>query len=165
MALAAFSAVAFTACSDDDQYTPGDPSEGVYFAGAGQTTLTLLPSETQAVINVYRQGITEAATYKIDIVNENSDLFYLQDEVSFGEGENTAQFIIGYNADDLQSKVEYTIELSLAEGVPVCAYGSGTNTLVMTLEKTGAHCRPLHRSSVRAVATAHGISPLRAVHR
>lgn len=136
MALAALSAVAFTACSDDDdQYKPGDPSVGVYFEGTGESNVAILPTETQGVLTVYRQGVTAAATYKIKVESESADLFFLHDEISFAEGASTAQYIIGYNAEDLETGVPYTIDLKFADDVPTCAYGVSQTTLILILQK------------------------------
>lgn len=142
LALAAVATFGFTACSNDDQYNPGDPSDGVYFDGEGTLQISASPTETMFAVNVYRQGITGAATYKVDVTTENSELFDIPSSVSFAEGSNSAYFEIGYNAADLSSSETYTVELALDKDVPVCAYGSATVTLVINLQK--ALSEPIH---------------------
>ena len=135
-ALAALSAISFTACSDDDQYKPGNPSEGLYFEGAGNIELSLSPAEVEGVLTVYRQGITEAKTYKLDVVCEDSQLFSFNPEVTFAEGATSADFIIGYNPEQLENGVRYTMDIKFPDGTPICAYGTGEATVILMLQKS-----------------------------
>lgn len=142
LAVAALSAFAFASCGEDDQYNPGNPSDGLFFE-ASTLDVTLPIAESTASVDVYRAGITQAATYKINVVSEDSEFFVFPSEVTFDEGANSAKISFTYNAGNLTEGEEYTVELSLGEDVPVCSYGSDRTTLVLSLQEDLTDWKPL----------------------
>lgn len=119
----AATALGFTACSDDDPYTPGSDSQGVYFAEA-PSTIELTSASTSFEVTVSRAGITDAATYPVTITTDAPDgaLSY-PSEVSFAQGEATTTLAVSVVPSLLTTAENYTFTVKLGDGVTAFNYG------------------------------------------
>lgn len=86
--------LAFTACSDDDDYTAGPQSDGAYLYSSA-SSYTFLPADEQVLtVNIGRTDSTQAATY--NLTGDNS-LFQVPSSVSFAAGEKNKEIKIPFN--------------------------------------------------------------------
>lgn len=131
MAVVAVAGLAFSACSDDDDFQPGEVSNGVYFPNTDATSLTLPYNQTAFQTQVCRTGITAAATYQLTATTTFDDgIFTFPTSVSFAEGEEVATLTIPCVLPQLDDDATGTIRLTLGNDVPVCVYGK--NSLSIT---------------------------------
>lgn len=121
--------VAFTACSDDKdpEYIAGAGSTGVYFASTEAATIELnkLGGATSFDIMVYRNGITDAATYPLQFTTTSdiAGLFTFPASVSFAQGASQASVTIACDVEEMAYDSRYSISVSFGEGAPVYLYG------------------------------------------
>lgn len=140
VAAATAMALGFTACSDDDDYVPGQPGDGVYFPSDQSTTVSLETASTGFTVNVARAGLTEAATYNLvgtvtsggATLDAETNPFVLPSTVTFAEGATTATISVACNGADLVTETPYQVSFALADGTPGFNYGNGTITLTVT---------------------------------
>ncbi len=127
----AATALGFTACSDDDPYTPGADSQGVYFAEA-PSTIELTSASSSFEVTVSREGLTDAATYPVTVTTDapEGSLTYPA-EVTFAQGETSANFTVGVVPALLATGENYTFSVKLGEGVTVNNYGNGEATFTV----------------------------------
>ncbi len=126
--------LAFTACSDDDDYTPGtNPAgEGYYFPSTAGSSIELSVSETSFNIEVCRAKTEDAASAQITATvmfddEDASSLFTIPSSVSFGAGEGSATLTIGYDPDAIEYNT-YTFTLSVEGTGETTPYGDATYT-------------------------------------
>lgn len=138
LALAALLASAgFTACSDDDNYTPGAQSTGIYFPESASATVSLdkLNNATSFSVPVDRSGATEAASYPIVVtVSDDSEgVFTLPTSVSFAQGATSSEIVIGCDLEKAAYQQKFTFTIKLGEGVAPFNYGSSSCTFTATI--------------------------------
>jgi len=91
LAVVATTGLAFSACSEDDNYQPGEQSNGVYFANTNATRVQLPTDATELAVTVGRSGSTEEASYPVSVTTNLPDgLFNFPAEVHFAKGEMLA---------------------------------------------------------------------------
>lgn len=129
IALVGFS---FTACDDDNEYVPGEQSQGVYFATIPGNAIDLEKDGEVFEVTVCRQGGSAANTYNIT-AEYNDEIFTVPSTVTFTDGSNTASLFIGYNAALLGTDNAEEITLSFDEGADICAYGLSTVTFTVSI--------------------------------
>lgn len=112
--LAVAAVVALPAC-DDDEYTPGEQSPGVYFPADAPESYDLALDGMSFNVTVSRLGISEAATYSFSTVEYDNAIFSVPSTVSFAEGASTAEITITYDASKLEYDVEHQFTLAFSE--------------------------------------------------
>ncbi|MCD8289363.1 MAG: hypothetical protein LUC26_05580 [Prevotella sp.] len=134
IAMAVATLLAFTACSDDDDYTAGtNPAgEGYYFPSTAGSSIELSITETSFDIEVCRAKTEDAASAQITATvlfddEDASSLFTIPSSVSFGAGEGTATLTIGYDPDAIEYNT-YTFTLSVEGTGETTPYGDATYT-------------------------------------
>lgn len=99
-----------TACSKDDDYTPGAPVDGaqVYFPQSTATTYNISEAQDSFTIMVNRATDKEAVTVPVtvtvqtsDEVVDFSDAFDFPSSITFAAGEKTAEYIVTYDISQL----------------------------------------------------------------
>ena len=78
IALVGFS---FTACDDDNEYVPGEQSQGVYFAAIPGNAIALDKDGELFEVTVCRQGGSAANTYSIT-AEYNDEIFTVPSTVT-----------------------------------------------------------------------------------
>ncbi len=125
LATVAFMGVAFTACSDDDDYTPAAPVDGVYFTSNCPSTVYVDPEETNFTVEVARSGETPAATYKlvVDLPAETAAKFTFPASVTFAAGQSKATFTVACDIDAFDLYEVFPAKVSFEEGTAVNPWG------------------------------------------
>ena len=108
----AVSLAALTSCSDDNNYQPGAESAGCYFEQVPETR-QLSFEESSFTVLVGRSVTDQAITVPVAITDA-SGLFSGASEVSFAQGQATAEYVVGYDASKIVPDKEYEISLKLA---------------------------------------------------
>ena len=123
LAFAAVSmATTFTACSDDDDFTPGAAINGVCFEAEAPATLEVPKSGNEFAVTIVRSGVTAAATYPVSATSDApAGVLTFPASVTFAEGATVADYVIGYDASLLEEP--YNVTLTFGDGVTVSPYG------------------------------------------
>lgn len=135
LALAAVSmATTFTACSDDDDYTPGAAASGVFFEAEASAALEVSKTADSFSVTIARSGNTAAATYGIVAETDAPEgALTFPASVTFAEGAGTAQYVIAMDPELMEDT--YTVTLSFADGVQVGPYGESTYSFTIKTAK------------------------------
>ncbi len=127
----------FTACSSDDDYTPGPQAEGaqVYFSNESATTYAIGPDDASVAIDVLRSANEEEIEVPISatIDAEYADLFDLPETVSFAAGESKSSFVITFDRSKLADGASYAIALAVDDPTMTTPYGAATLNLTLTV--------------------------------
>lgn len=115
-------AAGFTACSDDDDYVPGQASDGVYFPTDDALEVTLDRNKTSFEVTVSRMGETAAATYALT-GSADTEVFTLPTSVSFAQGETSTKVNVAYIPGNMGFDKNYTVTLGFGSDVAVSNYG------------------------------------------
>lgn len=122
-------ALAFTACSDDDDYVVGEPSVGAYFpTGIETKAIDIVPGDTERTFTIARSSAEGSMTVNLE-VNDPAGLFSVPSEVTFAAGQTETTFPIRFNVDALDL-VDYTVQVTIPQSQ---AYLYGTPQLSFTL--------------------------------
>ena len=143
--LLAFAAVAvaagFTACSDDDDFTPGAAVNGVCFEAEAPADIEVSKTATEFAVTLVRSGISDAANYGIVATTDAPEgTFTFPATVAFEAGAATADYVIGVEPALLDST--YTISLKFADGVSVSPYGLGEYSFTIKSAKAYTAWKP-----------------------
>lgn len=135
LAVIAASGVAFSACSDDDnEYQPGPQSEGVFFFNDNSTRVQLPTDATEISITVGRVGSTAAATYPVEVTTDLPEgIFNFPSQISFAEGETTAQYVATCVLPEENTDRNYNLQLAFPNETAVCSYGQRSLSMRLTL--------------------------------
>ena len=137
MAVVATMGIAFSACSDDDDYVPGPQSPGVYFATTNASTLRIPTDATSVTFNVGREGTLDEADYPVTVTTNLPDgLFTFPSAVHFAQGEATASYVATCALPEDSEDRKYTLSLAFAPEIPVCQYGNRSINVAVTLLRT-----------------------------
>lgn len=110
MSLIAATGLAFTACSDDDDYTPGEAAGKTNVTFAGEENKTLALDDTEFTVTVQRANSEGALTVPI-VVLHKPDVFTVPESVTFNDGEATKDITIKVS-DKAEAFVNYTLMLT-----------------------------------------------------
>lgn len=122
-------ALAFTACSSDDDYVVGEPSVGAFFpAGIETKAIDIVPGDTERTFSIARSSAEGTMTVNLE-VTDPAGLFSVPSEVTFASGQTETTFPIRFNVDALDL-VDYTVQITIPESQ---AYMYGTPQMTFTL--------------------------------
>lgn len=111
--------LAFTACTEEVDYTPAEPSKvdstQFYFNKEQATSAVLELTATEHKIYVERVNAEAEETINL-IANVDEEIFTVPQSVTFAAGETTAEIVVGIT-DKMEPFVEYDIEISLPEEI------------------------------------------------
>lgn len=154
LALAAVSmATTFSACSDDDDFTPGAEVSGVYFGADEPATVEVSKNATSFDVTIGRTGTTAAATYAVTatVTNTKVDkdgnplpvpegLLSFPATVSFAEGASEAVYSV--TVDPTKLTQEYEVSLKFGDGVTVSPYGKTDYNFTLVLAASFTEWKP-----------------------
>lgn len=116
--LVAFLAIAAVSCSESVEYTPATPAAvdatEYFFTPGTETNIVISPSDKQIVATLNRLNAEKEATIKLNVVNNNEELFAVPTEVKFAAGETSADVVIEVS-DSLVFFETYEFSFSIAE--------------------------------------------------
>lgn len=117
-------------CSDDDDYTAGEPTPAdcpaLTFGAANTLSEELDPSApTATTIKVYRGNTSGDATYAINVLSNADGIFSVPQTVSFASGSAESEVTVTFDGAEVGKS--YTLEIGLNDA-DVDAYGSNTYT-------------------------------------
>jgi len=115
-------AAVFSACSDDEKYTPGAQSPGAYFPDTNPGTVTVGADETSFNVTIMRVDDKSAETVNITCTDENN-LFTFPSSVTFAAGATSADITVGYDASVMEYKTKYPVSISIADADASTQYG------------------------------------------
>lgn len=129
--LAIVALVGFTACSDDDtESANGINGYGVYFPIDAPAKLKISQGQETVYVPVMRSLSTGELSTRVLFTpgEESADIFTVNPNVHFADGETTAQVEISFSFRDIEAGVPYPMTLSLADGDHSTAYGAAQYT-------------------------------------
>lgn len=142
LAVSAICAVAFTACSDDDNYTPASPAGGVYFSKETPAEYELPKDKSSFDVEIYRSGLTDAASYAVSVSCDDATPFTIPTQAVFEQGSDKGTITIGYDVAKLDPAKTYKFAVTLAEGSPLFAFGAGEFTFTAILKPNFGEWKP-----------------------
>lgn len=99
-----FGAMAFAACSDDDDYQAATVSgPQVYFGNALKSSYEISQEATSFDVPILRSDSAEAVTVPLTVTMSAGSIFTVASSVSFDAGSNEAQLKVSYDP----AKIEY----------------------------------------------------------
>ena len=113
LAVAAITALGFTACSDDD-YTAAAAPDGVFFPNDLATSYEVPNTSTSFDITVKRIGATDARDYALTATYD-SDIFTVPSVVSFPAGSSETTVTIVYDPAVMAENFAFDLRLELSE--------------------------------------------------
>lgn len=127
----------FSACSSDDDYTPGPQAEGaqVYFSNESATTYAIGPDDASVAIDVLRSAKEEEIEVPIlaTIADEYAGLFNVPETVSFAAGESKTSLVITFDRSRLTDGASYAIALAVDDPTMTTPYGAAVLNLNLTV--------------------------------
>lgn len=120
-------ALAFTACSSEDEYewaTVSGPQ--VYFSNTLGSTYDITVNENSFSIPVHRVDTQGALTVPLQVEASEGSIFNVPSSVSFQDGKNVADLVVTYNPDDVVYGKYSTIKLKIADENATTPYGATT---------------------------------------
>lgn len=112
-------AMVSTACSDDKgDYTAAAPvnTPEVYFSRLDATVYSLVETDTEIKVPVYRLSDGAEATVAIEVVNPDANIFTVDKTVTFAEGEQTAEATIYVDPLKMEGAKPYELTLKVGNG-------------------------------------------------
>ena len=110
MSLLAAAGLTFTACSNDDDYAPGEAAGKTNVTFVNEENKTLALDDTEFTISVQRAESTGTLTVPI-VVLHKPDVFTVPESVTFNDGEDTKDITIQVS-DQAVAFVDYTLMLT-----------------------------------------------------
>lgn len=126
-----------TACSSDDDFTPGPQAEGaqVYFSSEAATTYTIAADDRSVAVEVMRAVADEAIEVPVlaTIDPEYAALFNVPDVAEFAAGENKTTLVITFDRSKLADGASYGIALQLDDETMTTPYGAASLNITVTV--------------------------------
>lgn len=127
----------FTACSSDDDFTPGPEAEGVqvYFPSEAPTAYTITGDMASIEVEVMRAATDEAAEVPVraTIDADYAAAFTVADYVLFEAGESKSKIDIAFDRTKLTEGSSYNIALVLDDETMTTPYGAASLNLTLTI--------------------------------
>lgn len=125
----------FTACSEDSDWSAGQPAEGpqVYFASTVATTYAIDAETSSVTIPVSRvetEGSMDAPILAT-ISEEYNSLFTVPAAVLFNEGEASTNLTITFDRESMESGKSYAVTLAVDDPTLTTPYGYSTLTITL----------------------------------
>lgn len=120
-------ALAFTACSSEDEYewaTVSGPQ--VYFSSTLGTNYDITVDENSFSIPVHRVDTQGALTVPLQVEASEGSIFSVPTSVSFQDGQNVANLVVSYNPTDVVYGKYDKISLKIADDAVTTPYGATT---------------------------------------
>ncbi len=116
--------LAFTACGDDEEYSPADKpvNAQVYFPTSNGETGDLSKDKTSFDVTLMRAKTDEAITVPITATGDGS-FFTIPTSVSFAQGVDKAVLSISYNPESLEYDAYSEIKLTIGDESATTPYG------------------------------------------
>lgn len=129
-------AFGFAACSDSDDYAPGEVAEGpqVYFAQNTQTEFILSSAAEKVQVRVLRADATEACSIPVVMTaaeESYGDLFSIPAYVDFAAGQKEATLNVDFDLATLTEGATYELALTLDDPTMTTPYGMSEVTLTV----------------------------------
>lgn len=116
--LAVVSCCLFTACSDDEDYTPGTPSnangDNVYFSADNEATLALGVDESEFTMTIERSNAGAAQSIPLKVATPHDSIFTVPVTVDFASGEGSKVIIIK-TSDKMRMFKKYALSITIPE--------------------------------------------------
>lgn len=106
----ALGALALSSCSED-KFEAGPVSQGVYFSAETPKTIEFLDTDNHVNLTVYRTDASEAQTVPV-VFSDDSGLFTGAETLTFAAGEKTADYVISFDATQLD-ETPYPVSITL----------------------------------------------------
>ncbi len=134
-AVAALACAAFAACSDDENYVPGEPDAagcyGVYFP-AQQTSFELDPSaDTELTFTAARTKTDDAIIVPVAI--KRGEETFSVSEISFAAGEEETEFTISF--PNAEVGVTYNLDLQIEDPQYASMYSQNSSFLYFNVTR------------------------------
>ncbi len=116
LALSAFVALSFTACTEEVDYTPATPSnvnDQVYFLASNSAAPVMQKADTQFTVLVGRDNSSAAQSVPLKVTNPNADIFTVPETIEFAAGEAEKELVI-----TTSEKMEYCKSYYLKLEIP-----------------------------------------------
>lgn len=117
LALSAFVALSFTACTEEVDYTPATPSnvnDQVYFLASNSAAPVMQKADTQFTVLVGRDNSSAAQSVPLKVTNPNADIFTVPETIEFAAGEAEKELVIT-TSEKMELAKSYYLKLEIPE--------------------------------------------------
>ena len=133
MTLLSAAALTMGSCTEEYEYDPAGAVAGaqVYFSSELETTVNLEPGATSFTVPVSRVKTDDALTVNLTLTtaDEDKDLFSMPGQVSFAEGESTAEVTVDLNPEiELEYDDFKEVSISVTDADYTTPYGQSVYT-------------------------------------
>lgn len=108
----------FTACSDDDDYTSGAPSntngDNVYFSADNESALALGVDESEFAVIIERNNTGSAQSIPLKTGTPYGDIFIVPTSVDFASGEKSKTITVK-TSDKMEMFKNYALSITIPE--------------------------------------------------
>ena len=107
---------AFSACTEEVEYTPATPDKGVYFPSTLPTQVNLSMEDSVFNVQIVRTDSVGEQTVALQAVtSDTTGIFTFPDSVTFADSAQTANITIAYDAEKLgYNFVDITLSVDIA---------------------------------------------------
>ena len=116
--LAVASCCLFTACSDDDDYTPGSPAntsgDNVYFSAENEAVPALGVDESEFTVTIERTNTGSAQSIPLKVATPHDSIFTVPASVDFASGEGKKTITIK-TTDKMRMFKSYALSIVIPE--------------------------------------------------
>ena len=116
--MAVASCCLFTACSDDDDYTPGSPAntsgDNVYFSAENKAAPALGVDESEFTVTIERTNTGSAQSIPLKVATPHDSIFTVPASVDFASGEGEKTITIK-TTDKMRMFKSYALSIVISE--------------------------------------------------